>query len=381
MNNSKKILFTTENISWGGSELLWSRTVLEMLHSGFTIVICTNEKLKLPNEIIEAEKQHKLKILNYSANNLSSYKRIANRFLPYSKRFKASNLREQFILDFNPDLIVMNQGFNFNAVDLMLFALQNKINYITISHAVNESLWPNYTLREKMKVGFSNSVKNYFVSQDNLLVTQNQLGIKLKNAEIVRNPFNVSFNIDLDFPETDNFHLAFVGRYDFCSKGQDVLLQVLSEEKWKNRNLHINFYGEGNDRENLKDLVEMYDLKNVKIHLHTVTEEIWKTNHGLILTSRFEGLPIVIIEAMLCKRLVIVTNVSGNIELVTDNKTGFIAAAPRPVYVDEALERAWNQRANWEEIGLNARQEIINQIPENPAQFFAGKLQYILNNL
>lgn len=380
MNNSKKILFTTENISWGGSELLWYRTVLEMLYSDFSIAICANEKLKLPNELIEAEKQDKIQIISYSANNLSSYKRIANRFLPYNKRFKASNLRERFILDFNPDLIVMNQGFNFNAVDLMSFAVQNKINYITISHAVNESLWPNYILREKMKLGFSNSVKNYFVSQDNLLVTQNQLGIKLKNAEIVRNPFNVPFTIDLDFPETDNFHLAFVGRYDFCAKGQDVLLQTLSEEKWKNRNLHINFYGEGNDTENLKDLVEMYDLKNVKIHSHTATPEIWKTNHGLILTSRFEGLPIVIVEAMLCKRLVIVTDVSGSTELVKDNKTGFIAAAPRPVYVDEALERAWNQRTNWKEIGLNARQEIINQIPENPAQFFAGKLQYILNN-
>lgn len=381
MNNSKKILFTTENVSWGGSELLWCRTVLEMLYANFSIAICANEKLKLPSELIEAGKQGKLQIINYSANNLSSYKRIANRFLPYSKRFKPSNLREQFILDFNPDLMVMNQGFNFNAVDLMSFALQNKINYITISHAVNESLWPNYILREKMKIGFSNSVKNYFVSQDNLLVTQNQLGIKLKNAEIVRNPFNVPFTIDLDFPATDNFHLAFVGRYDFCAKGQDVLLQTLSEEKWKNRNLHINFYGEGNDIENLKDLVEMYDLKNVKIHSHTATPEIWKTNHGLILTSRFEGLPIVIVEAMLCKRLVIVTDVSGSAELVKDNKTGFIAAAPRPVYVDEALERAWNQRTNWEQIGLNARQEIINQIPENPAQFFAGKLQYILNNL
>jgi len=380
MDNSKKILFTTENVSWGGSELLWYRTVLEMLSSDYSIAICTHEKLKLPNELIEAQKEGKLKVINYSANNLSSYKKIANRFLPYSKRFIAFNLREKFILDFNPDLIVMNQGFNFNAVDLMLFALQNKINYITISHAVNESLWPNYNLRQKMKLGFTNSVKNYFVSQDNLLVTQNQLGIKLKSAEIVRNPFNVPFTIDIDFPKSDDFHLAFVGRYDFCAKGQDVLLQVLSEEKWKNRNLHINFYGEGNDTENLKDLVEMYDLKNVKIHSHTATPEIWRTNHGLILTSRFEGLPIVIVEAMLCKRLVIVTNVSGNSELVKDNRTGFIAAAPRPVYVDEALERAWNQRTNWEEIGLNARQEMTNQIPENPAQFFAGKLQYILNN-
>jgi len=380
MNNSKKILFTTENITWGGSELLWCKTVLEMVYSDCTIAICTHEKLKLPNELIQAEKEGKLQIIKHSVNNLSFYKRVINRFLPYSNRLKSSNLREQFILDFKPDLIVMNQGYNYNAVDLMLFALQNKINYTTISHAVNEGLWPNYNLREKMKSGFSGSIKNYFVSQDNLLVTQNQLGKMLKNAEIVRNPFNIPFTIDLDFPKIDTFHLAFVGRYDFFAKGQDVLLQVLSDEKWKNRNLHINFYGEGNDIENLKELKVMYDLTNVKFHAHTATPDIWKTNHGLILTSRFEGLPIVIVEAMLCKRLVIVTDVSGNSELVNDSKTGFIAAAPRPASIDHALERAWDQRANWETIGLNARHEIINQIPENPARFFAGKLQYILNN-
>jgi glycosyltransferase involved in cell wall biosynthesis len=125
----------------------------------------------------------------------------------------------------------------------------------------------------------------------------------------------------------------------------------------------------------------MYQLNNVIINSHTSTEEIWKMNQGLILTSRFEGLPIVIVEAMLCKRLVIVTNVSGNAEFVRDNETGFIAAAPRPEYVDEALERAWQQRMNWEAIGSKARQEITNLIPKNPALEFANQLNYLLSNL
>ena len=124
-NMTKKILFTTENITWGGSELLWYKTVLEMVYSDCTIAICTHEKLKLPNELIQAEKEGKLQIIKHSVNNLSFYKRVINRFLPYSNRLKSSNLREQFILDFKPDLIVMNQGYNYNAVDLMLFALQN----------------------------------------------------------------------------------------------------------------------------------------------------------------------------------------------------------------------------------------------------------------
>lgn len=379
MDNSERILFTTENTSWGGSELLWSRTVIELLQYNFLIAIAIHEKLVLPKELLLLEKEGKIKMARYSNGKIPLGKRIANRFLTYNRRFKASDLRERFILDYNPHLIIINQGFNFNGVHIMAFVLQNKFNYITVSHAVNEGIWPNLILRKKMKLGFKNSLMNYFVSEDNLKTTQNQLGVFLDNAEVIRNPFNVSFTIDLDFPKDTNFNLAFVGRYDFYAKGQDVLLQVLSQEKWKDRNLHINFYGDGNDLENLKDLVKMYDLKNVCIHSHTETNEIWKSNHGLILTSRFEGLPIVIVEAMLCKRMVIVTDVSGNKELVIDNETGFIAAAPRVEYVDEALERAWLQRMNWELIGRNAQHQIINTIPENPALVFAHKLQSILN--
>jgi glycosyltransferase involved in cell wall biosynthesis len=381
MSNSKKIVFITENISWGGSELLWSKTVAELSQFNFSIAVCVHEKLKLPQELLLLEKDSKIQIFIHSNSILSLWKRMLNRFLPYRKRFKSSNLMHKLILDFNPDLIVMNQGFNFNAVELMLFAQKNKLCYITISHAVNEGLWPNLDLRKKMLQGFYNSQKNYFVSHDNLLVTQNQLGIILDNAAVICNPFNVPFAIDLDFPKLEAFHLAFVGRYDFCAKGQDVLLQVLAESKWKSRNLQVNFYGEGNDLKNLEALVEMYQLNNVIINSHTSTEEIWKMNQGLILTSRFEGLPIVIVEAMLCKRLVIVTNVSGNAEFVRDNETGFIAAAPRPEYVDEALERAWQQRMNWEAIGSKARQEITNLIPKNPALEFANQLNYLLSNL
>lgn len=381
MHNSKKILFTTENISFGGSELLWTKTVLELSKFNFSIAVCVNAKLKLPKEIISLQEENKIKVIFDSNSTISVWKRLLNRFIPYIFRFKPTDNRLDFILNFKPDLIVMNQGFNFNAVPLMLFAQNNSFNYVTISHAVNESLWPNNILRENMKLSFRNSLKNYFVSQDNLAVTQNQLGYFLKNAEVVRNPFNLSYSINLEFPQSNDFSLACVGRYDFYAKGQDVLLQTLSSEKWKSRNLYINFYGEGADVDNLKEMVEMYKISNVTINSHTATDEIWKTNHGLILNSRFEGLPIVIVEAMLSRRFVIVTNVSGNKELVIDNETGFIAAAPRPEYIDDALERAWQNRESWKKIGEKARQEIVTHIPENPALDFANELQTIISNL
>ena len=379
MGKTKKILFTTENVTWGGSELLWSKTVLEFVKRDCTIGICVNQKLQLPEWISLLESDKRISIYKTPVSALSKTKQLANKLLPYKFRLKPKNKRQEFISAFKPDLLVINQGFNFNGVDLMAFAIQSKINYVTISHAVNEGMWPDLNLRKKMVSGFCKSQKNYFVSQDNLEVTESQLGCRLQNNEVIRNPFNVPFDADFEYPIQENYHLACVGRLDFYSKGQDVLLRVLSQEKWKQRNLVVNFYGEGKDLGNLKDLIELYKIKNAIIHPHSDTIAIWKNNQALVLTSRFEGLPLVLVEAMLCKRLAIITNVSGNKELIQDNQTGFIAAAPRPEYVDEAMERAWQVRENWQQIGEAARCGLIQQIPENPALVFADKLIAILN--
>lgn len=379
MGNTKKIVFTTENVIWGGSELLWTKAISELVNQDYEIGVCVNQKLQLPDWIVSLEKEKLIRVYKTPISPLSKIKQLANKLLPYKFRLKPIDKRQEFIAAFNPDLLVINQGFNFNGVDLMAFAIQSKIKFVTISHAVNEGMWPDLNLRKKMVLGFGASQKNYFVSQDNLEVTEVQLGLRLQNSEIIRNPFNVPFSIDLAYPIQENYHLACVGRYDFYAKGQDVLLRVLAQDKWKKRNIVVHFYGEGNDVENLKDLIQLYEIKNAVVHPHTDTIAIWKSNQALVLTSRFEGLPLVLVEAMLCNRFAIITNVSGNKELIEDNQTGFVAAAPRLEYVDEAMERAWQVREKWQQIGEEARHQLIKHIPENPASVFADKLTAILN--
>lgn len=374
-----KIVFLSENVSWGGSELLWSKTVVEMVKFNFDVIVCVPEKLILPDYLKSLQIENKIVITRIETKKLSFAYKILNKFSPYNYQKKPKNKTFDFLANLQFDLIVINQGYNFNSVDYMNFAHQNNLKYVTISHALNEHFWPNLSLRHKMIDGFRNSVMNYFVSTDNLETTELQLGERLLRAEVIRNPFNVEYNRLLDYPKAETYNLAFVGRYEFHAKGQDALLRVLSLEKWKNRNLIVNFYGEGKDIENLKDINKMFDLRNAIFHNQTKTAEIWKHNQALILTSRFEGLPIVIVEAMLCSRFAIVSDVSGNAELITDNKTGFIATAPRPLAIDEALERAWNVRDIWESIGQEARLSIVNRIPEFPERVFAEKVMSLIN--
>lgn len=55
--------------------------------------------------------------------------------------------------------------------------------------------------------------------------------------------------------------------------------------------------------------------------------------------SRFEGLPLAMVEAMLCARPVVATDVAGHAEIIEDGVTGFLADAPTAGSMAAALER------------------------------------------
>jgi len=109
-------------------------------------------------------------------------------------------------------------------------------------------------------------------------------------------------------------------------------------------------------------------------------EKIWATNHVLIMPSRFEGLPLSMVEAMLCARPVVATNVAGNAEIIEDGVTGFLAEAPNPNSLNVALERLWARRDQAEEMGKAGARRIRELVPPNPASVFTQKLLDLLNS-
>src|SRR5262249_46331394 len=93
---------------------------------------------------------------------------------------------------------------------------------------------------------------------------------------------------------------------------------------------------------------------------------IWADNHLLVLPSRSEGTPLSLVEAMLCGRPAVVTDVGGNAEWITEPDTGFIAEAPSTRSVAGALERAWTARHLWAEMGERAHEKARRQVDPDP---------------
>jgi glycosyltransferase involved in cell wall biosynthesis len=269
-------------------------------------------------------------------------------------------LREQ-----NPDLVVISQGGNSDGLPWMQFCLNSGVPFIALVQSNSEHWWRDSGA--ELAEAYRAARKVFCVCRHNLELLECQIGELLPNSAVVWNPYNVSPNQPPAWPKSDIWRLACVARLEPAAKGQDLLLRVLARPQWRNRTVEINLYGTGPSEHSLTRLAQRLRLNNVHFRGHIPdVKAIWQQNHILVLPSRLEGLPLALVEAMLCARPAVVTDVGGNAELCVDGETGFVAAAPVMCILEQTLERAWNYRHEWQRIGAAARIRAERLIPSDP---------------
>ena len=296
----------------------------------------------------------------------SVFHRIARRLRHFPKSFLSKN---------RADLAVISEGGSCQGVEWLEACQELGIPYAAIIHVALPWSWPSDLDGERFRRTYAGAQRVYFVCEGNRELTRRQLDYDFANSKVIRNPFNVPYDAQCPWPPEDVARWGCVARLDTYIKGLDILLDVLDTEKWRNRPLHVTLYGSGGNETSLKRTVENRRLRNVTFAGQVPDPaEIWRREHCLILPSRAEGLPLVIVEAMLCGRPCIVTNVAGNAELLQDSVTGFIAESACANALDEAMERAWQNMAQWKSIGACAAISVRRFVPADPAQVFADEL-------
>ena len=221
-----------------------------------------------------------------------------------------------------------------------------------------------------------------FVSEANLALTRRQFATALPRGRVTRNPFNVRYGVLTTWPADpeDRLFLACVGRLDVDQKGQDLLIQVLSLPRWQDRDVHLSLVGTGACELGLRRLADTLRVAN--IHFTGFVDDIeklWNSHHALVLPSRYEGMPLALVEAMLCGRPCIVTDVSGHRELVRDNINGFVAKAPTVELLDDAMNRAWENRMRLQEMGEAAARDVRQWVSPDPTGDFIRELESLVD--
>ncbi|WP_462254637.1 glycosyltransferase family 4 protein [Ferruginibacter sp.] len=375
----KYILYLSTNNIWGGSEVLWTQSAKQLNENGYTVKAGLNYNYELVQQFIPNREnfislQNRLRHPSIFFRALRKLK--LGKFLP--KDVLHENIKKQ-----KPDLIIISQGNNIDGMQLMRDCVVFNIPFVTITQLVTEVHWPylNDALINELNVLYRQAKCNYFVSKNTQLLHEKLLGELVKNAAVIYNPFTKIIPADISFPEIENgnYKVALVGRIETFHKGYDLLIEILKKEKWKSRNIHFSLFGTGPHNELLKRLLQQNKITSFTIHNHIEdVGKIWKTHHILLMPSRMEGQSLSLIEAMHFKRAAIVTNVGGTAELIDEGVNGFIAEYATTAAIDAALERAWEKRADWEQLGVNAAKSIAHKHPSDTLTFFNRQIEVLL---
>lgn len=344
---------------WGGSEELWAETALEALelrHEVFVSILgWTNQAPK----VRELERRG-AKILQRHNRYFSGQG---------SSLGAASSYRELF--NTNPDVIVISQGSTFDVVfesDLLELLYVTPIPFVIVCQ-FNESLplLTNDYHREHACNIFSRAFRVLFVSNQNRMDAERQLVRRIPNSDLILNPVNLSDRSYLPWPDSGTARFASVARLEAKPKGQDILIETLNTDQWKQRDWRLTFYGSGPDEGYLRELVEFFGLQErITFAGHqSDVRAIWAQEQVLVMFSRAEGIPLALVEAMLCGRPAIVSDVGGNQEWITETQTGFVAEAPVIGFARAALERAWSARQSWNAMGQQAHKAATARISDS----------------
>lgn len=145
------------------------------------------------------------------------------------------------------------------------------------------------------------------------------------NSFVIPNYYEVK-PFELDKCEGKKHTISYIGRIDNAHKNLFMLLDAwnaVSEKKdWT-----LNIIG-GGDKSSLLEYAKLHNIKQLSMQEFkspSEIEQIYKQNSILILTSRFEGYPTVIVEAVCYGNAIITTRYAGfSDELVNDGVNGYV---------------------------------------------------------
>ena len=377
----RRIIFvsTMALVPWGGSEELWSRTALDLVAQGFPVSASVLQWAPLHPRVLDLRARG---VDLWVRPTWYSLREHPWRRFAQQRRGTAAYALARLIAARPPALVVFSDGSAFPPIELLELCVARRLPFVTIGHANREDGWHNDDIAERYRIALASALRCFFVSEANRRLAEKQIGMTLAHAEVVWNPVNVPFDASPLWPPLDRdgeLRFACVGRLHPPSKGQDILFEALSGPAWKDRRWRLYLYGDGQMRQGLERLARKLELSDRVVFAgFAAVEDIWASNHALVMPSRFEGLPLAMVEAMLCARPVVATDVAGHAEIVEDGVTGFLADAPTVGSMGAALERFWARRDQAEEIGKAGARRIRRLVPPDPIGVFSAKLEQLV---
>lgn len=278
--------------------------------------------------------------------------------LNYVKPFDIYNLPESFR---RPDLVVFHECYRIDYINISKNLRKNNIPYIIIPHG-------ELTKGAQRKKYIKKQIANILLF--NKFINKSQAIQCLSVEELNEVQFNVKKFIGtngIELPEnkehsfnTNHINITYIGRLDAYHKGLDLLIAAVSliKEYLEKNKVSVSIYGPDlNGRyDHVKNLIKEASAQRiVKLHHEIIGKEknkVLSDTDIFIQTSRFEGMPLGILEALGYRIPCIVTDGTNLRKQIEEVDAGW-GAQCNAESIAYAIKKAVVEKESFEQKGYN----------------------------
>lgn len=300
---------------------------------------------------------------------------------------KVRSLKKVFAA-IEPDLIVISQG----AIALSSCGLgaakmlgTTTISFLPMAHHVsfirNSStavvLFQEFLYRQLYKI------PNFFLTICQTTVDQLEKQYSIERERIFMHYFGLDISrlpettrLDEIYSQVEEKHLGLIGRVEFNQKQHDFFMKELKKHHEQIIPVIIHVIGDGPDLENLKVLVKELGLEKI-VRFEGWVKDLSKFYQQLdiiVLPSRFEGVPVVMLEAMYWGIPVVASKIDGMSEMLPEK---WLYSAGNGKEMFERIQEIFHN--NQDEILKNNHQRVVNCL--NLESFRRGFFESIMKCL
>ena len=333
-----------------------------------------------PNNSVPAQIKAQSKIDNIFWYNINNVKRDEWKELNcYNLIDYPTGRLKDLPMPFNkPDIVVIEEFYCFPFCKLIKDIVKNKIPYIIIPRS-------ELTKKAQQKKHFKKILGNifYFKKMAKNAATIQFLSLQEKkdsvekwnkNAIIIPNGIDISNNKKEKFSQK-RIQATYIGRYEMYQKGLDILVETISrlQVDLRHNKFILNMYGVDQEEtiKFLKKKIMEYDISDlININKAVFGEEkkdvLLKTD-VFVLTSRFEGMPMGLIEALSYGIPCLATKGTNMVNDIDDYNAGW-TSNNSVEGLENAMKKMLSDKEKFSIIGDNARNLSLkyswNQIAE-----------------
>lgn len=308
-----KVIYLVPDLNVGGVTTVVLNNVKELQKRGCLI------KLVTMKTIVEPKNYNELNFISLNINSpkdilkaLMEFNRIVRNFKPeiiHSHTYNANMLIRAYSMIYNNEIVkICNEHGTYrkgvNSIHWLLFKITRKVPDYFVN--VSQSSLMSY-------------INNGLCDKRNCAVLYNgiELGRFKKNVELIvklRNKYSLS---------SEDIVFGYVGRLSKEKDAINLLQAVKILKKRSKKNFKLIIVGDGPERDNLIDFVNTHKLDDIVVLVGEKSDVVpyFSIIDTLVLPSKTEGLPTVLLEAMAMECMIVSTNCGGVEEILSGTKS------------------------------------------------------------